>query len=302
MKIDRLIGILAILLQQDKVTAPFLANKFEVSRRTINRDIENLSKAGIPIITMQGQNGGISIMQGYRVDRALLTSSDMQAILTGLKSLNSVCETKKYEQLMEKLSVGNSSTLTSNQHILIDLSSWYKESLTPKIKLIQDAIWKRVKIAFQYYAPKGESYRMIEPYFLIFQWASWYVWGYCCDKKAYRMFKLNRMLDLQDTAEAYCVRDIIPPDLSSKKLYPHKLMVQGIFEASMKWRLIDEYGIDSFSEQADGKLLFSFGFTDKESLFGWLLSYGSQVELTKPKELRDEFMVLLKKMHDKYKE
>lgn len=81
MKIDRLIGILSILLQKEKTTAPFLAEKFEVSRRTINRDIEALCKAGIPIVTAQGQNGGISIMEGYKIDRTLLTSDDMQAIL-----------------------------------------------------------------------------------------------------------------------------------------------------------------------------------------------------------------------------
>lgn len=90
MKIDRLIGILSILLQQEKVTAPYLAEKFEVSRRTINRDIEDICKAGIPVVTSQGQNGGISIMDGYRMDKTLLTSSDMQAILAGLKSLDSV--------------------------------------------------------------------------------------------------------------------------------------------------------------------------------------------------------------------
>lgn len=300
MKIDRLIGILAILLQQEKVTAPSLADKFEVSRRTINRDIENLSKAGIPIITMQGKNGGISIMDGYRIDRTLLTSSEMQAILIGLRSLDSVCETKKYRQLMEKLSLGNASTLTSNQHILIDLSSWYKESLSPKIKLIQDAIEHRVKIEFQYYAKKGESHRIIEPYFLIFQWSSWYVWGYCCKKNGYRMFKLNRMLDLLNTGEKYHIRENLPLELSKEKLYPHKLKVKGIFEPSMKWRLIDEYGIESFTEQADGKLLFSFGFTDKNSLFGWLLSYGDQVELMEPKKLREEFILLLKKINQKY--
>ena len=83
MKIDRLIGILSILLQKEKTTAPLLAEKFEVSRRTINRDIEALCKAGIPIVTSQGQNGGISIMEGYKIDRTLLTSEDMQAILAG---------------------------------------------------------------------------------------------------------------------------------------------------------------------------------------------------------------------------
>lgn len=106
MKIDRLIGILSILLQQEKVTAPYLAEKFEVSRRTINRDIEDICKAGIPIVTTQGPNGGISIMDGYRIDRTVLTSSEMQSILTGLRSLDSVSGTNKYQQLMDKLSNG----------------------------------------------------------------------------------------------------------------------------------------------------------------------------------------------------
>ena len=123
MKIDRLIGILSILLQQEKVTAPYLAEKFEVTRRTISRDIENLCKAGIPIVTAQGKNGGISIMDGYRFDRTLLTSSDMQAILAGLRSLDSVSGTRRYAQLMEKLSAGTGGLVPGGAHMLIDLSS-----------------------------------------------------------------------------------------------------------------------------------------------------------------------------------
>ena len=107
MKIDRLIGILSILLQREKVTAPYLAEKFEVSRRTINRDIEDICKAGIPIVTTQGQNGGISIMEGYRLGKTLLTSRDMHSILAGLRSLDSVSKTNKMQQLMDKLCLGN---------------------------------------------------------------------------------------------------------------------------------------------------------------------------------------------------
>ena len=106
MKIDRLIGILALLLQQERVTAPQLARTFEVSRRTIQRDVEALCRAGIPLVTTQGQGGGISIMEGYRIDSTLLTSGDMQAILAGLRSLDSVSGTNRYAQLMEKLSAG----------------------------------------------------------------------------------------------------------------------------------------------------------------------------------------------------
>ena len=94
MKIDRVIGILSILLQREKVTASELAKKFEVSRRTIIRDIEEINKAGIPIVTFQGQGGGISVMDGFRLDRTLLSNDDMKAILAGLKSLDSVSDTK----------------------------------------------------------------------------------------------------------------------------------------------------------------------------------------------------------------
>ena len=127
MKIDRLIGILSILLQEEKTTAPELAERFEVSRRTINRDIEDLCKAGIPIRTAQGTGGGISIMDGYRMDRTILTSKDMQVILAGLRSLDSVSGSSYYSQLMEKIQAGSSEFISGKDSVLIDLSSWYRD-------------------------------------------------------------------------------------------------------------------------------------------------------------------------------
>lgn len=301
MKIDRLIGILSVLLQQDRVTAPYLADKFEVSRRTVNRDIEALCKAGIPIVTTQGQNGGISIMEGYRMDRTLLTSGDMQAILAGLRSLDSVSGTSRYQQLMEKLSAGSSDILTSNNHILIDLSSWYKTSLAPKIELIQAAIEQAERISFGYFAPKGESRRMIEPYYLVFHWTSWYVWGWCCERKDYRMFKLNRMAELAGTGEHFEKRIAPIPDLSASTIFPVTLHAKIVLESEMRWRLVEEYGPDCFEEQEDGRLLFCSGFSDKDSLFGWLLSLGAGAKLLEPKELRQEFSELLKQIEEKYR-
>lgn len=302
MKIDRLIGILAILLQSEKVTAPFLAEKFEVTRRTINRDIEDLCKAGIPVVTMQGKNGGISIMEGYRMDRTLLTSSDMQSILAGLRSLHSVSGTNRLKQLMEKLAVGNSEVLDTNHQMSIDLSSWYKDTLSPKIELIQNAISSHEKIAFAYFAPTGESKRKIESYQLVFKWSSWYVWGYCSEKEDFRLFKLNRMMDLQNTLETYQPRTVKSLDLSSERLYPSKIKVKALFEPQMRWRLIEEYGADSFTEQENGKLLFSSGFMDKDSLFGWLLSFADQVELAEPQELRTEFLKAAHSICKKYQQ
>ncbi len=302
MKIDRLIGILSILLQQEKVTAPYLAEKFEVSRRTINRDIEDICKAGIPIVTSQGQNGGISIMEGYRMDKTLLTSSDMQAILAGLKSLDSVSGSKRYQQLMEKLAMGNSSVLASNNHIMIDLASWYRSSLAPKISVLQAAVEDRRKVEFNYYAPGGESSRSIEPYLLIFKWSSWYLWGYCCEKQDYRLFKLNRMTELKATEEQYEPRQIPVLDLSAERVYPLGIDVEAVFEPDMKWRLVEEFGMESFTEQEDGRLKFSFGFADKENLFGWLLSFGDKVELIKPAELRRELYEMMGRLQKMYRE
>ncbi|WP_281550055.1 helix-turn-helix transcriptional regulator [Murimonas intestini] len=300
MKIDRLIGILSILLQQEKVTAPYLAEKFEVSRRTINRDIEDICKAGIPLVTTQGTNGGIAIMEGYKLDRTVLTSSDMQSILAGLRSLDSVSGTNKYQQLIEKISAGQSNVLSSNSHIMIDLSSWYKSSLAPKIELIQDAIENRRLISFQYYAPGGESLRTIEPYLLIFQWTSWYVKGYCLEREGWRMFKLNRMLELSRCTESFEKRELPPYDPEQKNIFTLRYEVEALISPDMKWRLIEEFGADSFIEQEDGMLLFHFWFADKENLFGWIISFGEKAELIKPEELRDELADRFGRLAQKY--
>ena len=174
MKIDRLIGILSLLLQKDTVTAPELAAQFEVSRRTINRDIEDLCKAGIPIVTRQGTGGGISIMKDYKIEKTLLTNAEMQDILAGLRGLDSVNGTNRYGQLMEKLSAGSSDFMVGSQSVLIDLSSWYRESLAPKIELIRSAIGGCRELRFLYFSPKGEQERCAEPYYLIFRWSSIY--------------------------------------------------------------------------------------------------------------------------------
>ena len=143
MKIDRQIGILSILLQRDKITATELAEKFEVSRRTIVRDIEDINRAGIPIQTTQGQNGGISIMENYKIDKTLLSSSELQAILSGLQSLDSVSGTNRYRQLMEKLSADYADTINVDNHIIIDLSMWDKTAVSEKIEKIKGAMDKR---------------------------------------------------------------------------------------------------------------------------------------------------------------
>ena len=299
MKIDRMIGVLSVLLQQDKVTAPYLAAKFEVSRRTVNRDIEALCMAGIPIVTTRGAHGGISIMEGYKIDRTLLTSSDMQAILAGLKSLDSVSGTNRYARLMEKLSPETPGLSAVDPHILIDLSSWYKSTLSPKIEQIHNSIEKGRTVSFRYYSHRGESVRSIEPYYLIFQWAGWYVWGWCLTRQDFRLFKLNRMTDLK-TGEPFSKRPAPLPDLSTGQVFPPDFRVKALVRPEYKWRLIEEFGADCFTVQPDGKLLFSFGFTDKERLVRYMVSFGEGAELLEPPELRKDIAAFAEKILKNY--
>lgn len=299
-KIDRLIGILSVLLQEEKVTAPELAEKFEVSRRTINRDIEDLCKAGIPISTLQGVGGGIRIMDGYRMDRTILTSRDMQMIMAGLRSLDSVSGSRYYGQLMEKIKAGSSEYVNGSESILIDLSSWYKDALAPKIEAIQNAIEERKVICFNYYAPKGDSSREIEPYFLIFKWSSWYVWGYCRLREDFRMFKLNRMDKIIQTQMDVAKREVAMPDLSTERIFPGEIKLKAVFDASMKWHLIEEFGSDSFQIQDDGTLLFEHEYTDQEELIAWMLSCRDKVTVLEPKSVREELFHITSQIIKKY--
>ena len=300
MKIDRQIGILSMLLQRNTLTAPYLADRFEVSRRTINRDIEDLCKAGIPIVTKQGVNGGISIMENYKLDKTLFTHAEMQDILAGLRSLDSVNQTNYYGKLMEKLSVGSSDFMVGNQSVLINLSSWNKGSLAPKIELIRTAIDKCKELEFVYYSSKGESIRFIEPYYLIFRWTSWYVWGWCKKREDFRLFKLDRMDNLQMSEQMFLKRQAPMPDLSNERVFPGGIKVKALFDPECKWKLVEEFGSGCFVEQEDGKLLFQADYTDKDYLVTWLMSFRDKVELLEPEEIRAEIRDSIERMKKMY--
>lgn len=195
MKLDRLIGIITTLQQQKQVTAPYLAEKFEVSRRTINRDIETISMAGIPIVTTQGRDGGISIMEGFSLDTTVFTEQELTAIFTGLKSLDSVSNSSSAEKLA--LKIGGSSAYRLADHMVIDLSSYYKGDLVPKLELLRQAIHTSQCITFHYCYPKGEAEKRIEPCLIVYQWSDWYIFGFCKERQDFRMYKLRRMWNLK---------------------------------------------------------------------------------------------------------
>lgn len=286
MKIDRLIGIITILLQQDKITAPELAARFEVSRRTINRDIEDICKAGIPLITSQGYGGGISIADGYKIDKSLFTEDELQTILAGLKGIDTVSRASHQTKLLDKLS-SKEHRVCAKDTIIIDLASHYQIPLTQKIETIKQAIATQNIISFQYCYQKGEQRRKVEPYHLVFKWSAWYVFGYCLDRMEYRLFKLNRLWDLALSDETYSRRSVPEDKLNFESYFASsRIHLKALFSPTAKYRLIEEYGIDSFSTRENGQLLLEQDFASYENMRQWVFSFGGLVRILEPDDLR----------------
>ncbi|MBO4988078.1 MAG: YafY family transcriptional regulator [Lachnospiraceae bacterium] len=283
MKIERLIGIITTLQQKEKVTAPYLAEKFEVSRRTINRDIEDICRAGIPIVTTQGTNGGISLMEGFALDTTVFTKQELSAVFTGLKSLDSVSHSQSADKLASKMGAGD--TLDLMDCMTIDLASFYKSSLSAKIELIKKGISERRCITFHYYYNKGEDDKLIEPYRIYFMWSDWYVFGFCRQRQDFRLYKLRRLWDLQLGEESYEVRAIPDEKLQFNTHMTDDYFVTAIYDSSVKYKLVEEYGTDSFSVMDDGQLYAKWGFNSAEDALPWFLGLGDKVKIMEPPEM-----------------
>lgn len=297
MKIDRLIGIITILQQKGKVTAPYLAERFEVSRRTINRDIEEICRAGIPLVTDRGANGGISIMKGFSLDTTVFTREELGAIFTGLQSLDSVSGVPGIRVLAQKIGADMDEP---DGEVMIDLSSFYKGSLSEKIRLIRAAIREKRCVSFHYYYKKGEADKLVEPYRVIYHWTAWYLYGYCTERQDFRLYKLNRLWELSVTEKAFLPREIPggKPEFGKNMTDDH--MVAAIYQSQSAYRLAEEYGPDCFRRLEDGRVYAELGFSNWEDAVSYLLSFGSQAEIVGPKEFRELFCRELERIRQIY--
>ncbi|MDO4967113.1 MAG: WYL domain-containing protein, partial [Lachnospiraceae bacterium] len=154
---------------------------------------------------------------------------------------------------------------------------------------------------FDYYSPKAESTRILDPYYLIFKWSSWYVWGYCRTKQEFRMFKLNRMDGLELTDEQIPDREIPFPELETKTFFPANVHLKAVLDPSMKWQLIENYGPSSFLIQEDGSLLFEAD-EDEEGLIAWILSCGNKVTVLEPQSMRERLFAVTSELSKKYRD
>ncbi len=292
MKTERMIGILAILQTQGRVTCPFLAEKFEVSIRTIRRDIEEISKAGIPLVTTQGNGGGVALMEGYALDTTIFTQSELAAMLAGVKALDSVSPGAKLGGILAK--VGGDAILPLAEDVEIELSSFYKADLTEKIETIRRAIQEKRMIAFDYCYPKGESKKHLEPMKVVFRWSDWYVYGYSPQREDYRLYKLRRLWNLTITEEMFSPRSLPEPIQYGSHMTDH-ILVTARCSPSVKYRFVEEFGHGS----VEGNIARCF-FSSFPDAIRWFLSMGEDVTILDPPELVAEMEQTLEKMKRNY--
>jgi len=299
MKIDRLLGILTLLLQNERVTAPFLAEKFEVNRRTIGRDIDALCGAGIPVVTHQGTGGGISIADGFKLDKSILTASELSGIIAALKGIGSVSEQSRIERTLDKLGANSDAVVSLSEPVVIDLASHHKSHLTEKIEAIKQAILDRRLIEFVYYYEKGESHRSVEPYLVVFHWTSWYVFGFCLKRMDWRMFKLTRLWGLTISDEIFTLRDIPPEKRDFNNHLTDDVKLVALFDKSVKYQLVEAYGPHCYCETDEG-LYFETGFTNRDFMISLLLGFGDKVKVLQPSDIAVEIQATAKNILSRY--
>ncbi|XEC93775.1 helix-turn-helix transcriptional regulator [Paenibacillus tarimensis] len=296
MKLDRLLSIVILLINRKMVQAKELAERFEVSVRTIYRDIETINMAGIPIVTYQGAGGGIGLEEGYRLDRNLLTNDELAALVTALRSISTSYDSDSNQMLMEKLtsivpaSRADEFRFKSNQ-VLVDLSPWGGQAqLEQKFKLVKQAIEQLRLVSFTYISAQGDrTQRTVEPHTLVLKGQKWYLQAYCLQRGRFRLFKLLRMKDLAVLDEVFVRRAIPEEELNPGQTWnaPDNT-VPLILRFSPQIRHLAEewFGVEDLKLQGDGSITVNVSFPEDNWLYGFILSFGPDVEVVEPEHIR----------------
>lgn len=287
MKLDRMLGIVHTLANAERLTAKDLAERFEVSQRTIHRDIEAICMAGIPIVTYPGGNGGIGLAPGYKLDKKALTEPELRSILTGLQSLESIGFESESRHLRSMLAPLGSDRITPAPDLYIDLASYNKERLAPIIRTLRDAIARRKVIRMAYLAANGASERLFEPYYIAFRWSAWYVAGWCQLRDAFRMFRINRIVALHRTDETYAFRDLPPAVMDPDRMFHKENMETAVLlvHPSAEFKLLDEFGPNSYETDETGWLRFSFPYVNHEWMLAFIFSLADKARVLSPEAL-----------------
>ena len=299
MKVNRLFEIVYILLNKQQVTAKELADRFEVSTRTIYRDIDILSSCGVPVYASKGKGGGISLIDGYKMDKAMLTVDEQTEILSALQGLKATNIDADNNALSKMSSFFNTN---ETEWIEIDFSSFSSNvNWKNNFNAIKTSILKRLQLNIEYTNIKGEiSTRVVEPIKLIFKGVSWYLYAYCIEKNDYRMFKLNRIILLEMLTTTFTPHKDYKISISNNILQVHNQEIELLVDKKYAFRIFDDFSKDNISENINGDFIVKINTYEKDWILSYILSFGDGIECIKPHELREEIKKSLKKTQKKY--
>lgn len=284
-KIDRMFRIVYLLMGRERVTAKELADDLEVSVRTVHRDIESLMQAGVPVYTSRGVDGGISLVDGFVLDKTVLSEAERERILVGLQSLPG--KTASDDDALQKLSALFGKPRLD--WIEVDFSRWgYKKKDDDRFGTLRSAILLEREIRFGYAgATGGLSERHAYPLKLVFKSKAWYMQAYCLTRDDYRTFKVNRMIRIVMGEESFDRSRFTVPELEAEGPRSNELiMIELAFSLDAASRVYDEFDVDSIEVAEEGIHVYT-EYPDEQYLYDLLASFGNAVEVIAPQSVRD---------------
>jgi len=289
MKINRLLEITILLMNKGSLTAKELADRFGVSTRTIYRDIDVLSGAGVPVYASKGKGGGISLLENYYFNKTIISEHESESLLLALKTLQAT----KYPEIDTVLNKIGAVFRNSDSAdwVHIDFSPWgSRPNEHNKFMDIKKAILDRKVIAFDYVNADGKrSVRNVEPMRLIFKGQAWYLWGYCKTREDFRTFRISRMKNVTVTSEIFERRKYSDAERHGGNTEEHRNLVNlklRFFPQALH-RLYDDFDDDLITRNSDGTCTVCVTFPEDEWVYGYIMSFGSYVEVLEPRHIRE---------------
>jgi len=297
MQINRLLELVFILLHRKNVPARELAELLGVSRRTIYRDIEALSIAGIPIYTEKGKSGGVSLLSSSVLTKSILSEQDQNEVLTALHGLSNM-HISEADQVLKRLSTIFNKTVTNWLHV--DFSDWGRAN--DYFYDFKSAILERRITKFDYYDSKGDkTFRCVEPIQLWFKSKSWYLKGFCLTRESMRVYKLTRVKNLVVTDNHFLERVLSDTnDTFTDDDTRNEAVIKLRIEQEMKCRFIEDFEEDEIDEQPNGGCIITLPWREGDWVHGFVLSYAEHVEVLEPEHFREAIKNRVKKIYKKY--
>jgi predicted DNA-binding transcriptional regulator YafY len=296
MKFDRLVSIIMILLDKERIGAQELADKFEVSLRTIYRDIDAINMAGIPVYGAAGVGGGFEIMPDYKIDKKVFSTTAISAILMGPSSISSMIRGDELVNAIAKVKSfipaerAKDIELKVNQ-IFIDLSPWIgNRNIQSYLEIIKTALLESKLLTFEYADCYGnKTTRTVEPYQIVLKSIHWYFQGYCYKRNDFRLCKLSRISNLQIQEEFFTPRDYQKPQLDfTDSLETLQTRIKIRIHKSVMDKVLDYCTYEHFSPDGDEHYIVNFPFIDNDSHYNILFSFGDKYECLEPLYIRSE--------------